>query len=987
MKSRLEQLEDLLSQSISILEQEDSAESQSELDRLLMHSPELAPRVRKALDRLGLLGLVGPLPEEDSPFPDRLGDFERGTPLGGGGMGMVFRARQRSLDREVALKLIRPEQALLPRARERFRREASTVAGMNHPGIIKVHAFGEQKGVPYIAMDLIHGCTLAEALDVLKGENPNNLKGSDLHRAIREATQRRFPEETLPTENPPGIYQGSWIDACLAIIKAAGKALAYTHRQGLVHRDVKPSNLMLTPEGQILLFDFGLTSTQHESTLTRSGSPLGSPAYMAPELLGGKVADERADIYGLGVSLYEILTLERPFQASSLAGLQKHILDGSPLPPRKHNPKIPKDLETVCLHAMDPDPLHRYPSMEAFVEDLERLERSETIRAKKTSPLLRFLRWRKRHPALSTSLLFLALIGVGTPTSLWLSQRNANLKITAARDLAEKNLEMALSAVEQFLASWGRNEIQENPILEGVGKDLLERGVRLYSNYLQETAGDPRVLGRRGKAGVVLADLYLRQGRTKKAKASIDRALRAFAKIPDKKEWRPSAANGRITLARILRMDHQGKQAKIELGKALALLDRSPPSQEAAIIRGNAYAELGALALGTGDARIAEKNYEEYHRIFAELGKTSSRFKTEEGQALHRLGLVAAQLGNRKKATLRFEKAKTIFQALHQETPWNFANRILLSETLTQLAQLEGWGRESKKARRDFEEARELLLGLHGDFPKTLELMNRLARVLSKEAFFLSTFGDNKLGLQRFQEADKTFKEMGDALLENPRFTEDLLSHRARYGNHLIQTNNLEEANALYQDTLQFVDPIKTRSLSRERSFQERSILSKIQTTFAILLRRQGHLKEAEALATKVRDTRQALLQDHPEDAGLMAALGTALHNLANIRRQRGHPEDALHLLQQAIIWKRRALRKTPHSHGRAHSLGLSLQDLALDCRKAGRKEEAKKYIDEAVQMQKRATTLRSKNRRYRHWLKAAQTLQTQLNTPPHHSK
>ncbi len=976
MTSKREQLEELLCQSIAILEQEDSSASQADLDQLLSSSPELAPKVRQALDRLGLLGLVGPLPEEDTPLPDRLGDFERGTPLGGGGMGLVFRARQCSLDREVALKLIRPEQALLPRARERFRREASAVAGMSHPGIIKVHAFGEQKGVPYIAMDLIHGCTLAEALEVLKGENPANLKGADLHRALLEATQKRFPREPLPQGSLPQIYQGSWIEASQAIIKSAGKALAYTHRQGLVHRDVKPSNLMLTPDGQVLLFDFGLTSGRHESSLTRTGSPLGSPAYMAPELLRGKEADERADIYGLGISLYELLTLERPFQASSLASLQKQIVDASPLPPRSRNSKIPKDLETVCLHAMDPDPLHRYPSMDAFVKDLERLEQSETILAKRPSPLLRLLRWRSRHPALSTALFFLALIGVGTPTSLWISQRNANLKITAARDLAERNLEMALSSVEQFLASWGRNEVQENPVLEGVGKELLERGVRIYSDYLKETAGDPRVLGRRGKAGVVLADLYLRQGRIKEAKVTLGQALQAFAKIPDKKEWRPAAASGRITLARILRIEGQGQEAKTELASAMDLLDQSPATQETSILRGNVYAERGALALGSGDAHTAEKNYEAFHRIFADLGKKSARFKTEEGQALHRLGLVAAQLGKRKEATQRFEKAKEIFEALHKGTPWNFATRILLSETLAQLGQLEGWGKKGAKARRDFEGARELLLGLKADFPQNLELKNRLARVLSKEGFFLSTLGDNKLGLQRFKEADKEFQEMGAALLANHRFAEDLLSHRARYGNLLLQTGDLKGAKALYRDTLRFADP-----LSPLRSFRERSILSKLQNTFAILLRRQGKLKEAETLATQVRDTRQALLKDHPEDPGLMAGLGTALHNLANIRRQQGHPEDAITLLQQAISWKRRALGDTPLSHGRAHSLGLSLQDLALDLSKIGRLDEAKKAVDEAVTMQQRAVQLRPKNRRYRGWLQAAQKLQKQLST------
>jgi serine/threonine protein kinase len=973
MSHQRKQLEELLCQSIEILENEDCIESKTILDNLLEDHQDLAPQIRKALDRLGLLGLVGPLPKEEANLPENLGEFERGTPLGGGGMGLVFRAHQPSLDREVALKLIRPEQALLPRARERFRREASTIASMSHPGIIKVHAFGEQQGVPFIAMDLIHGCTLAEALEVLKGKKPGELRGKDLFLAIQEATLKRFPEKHFSEgeETLPEIYQSSWVRACQGIIKAAGKALAYTHRQGLVHRDVKPSNLMLTADGQVLLFDFGLTSTPHDSSLTRSGSPLGSPAYMAPEIIRGKEADVRADIYGLGISLFEILTLERPFHAPSLASLQHHILDAAPLPPRKFNPKIPKDLETVCLHAMDPDSLHRYPSMDAFVEDLERLERNETILAKRPSPLLRLLRWRKRHPTLSTAFFFLALIGVGTPTSLWLSQRSANLKIMSARDLAEKNLEMALSAVEQFLASWGRNQIQNNPLLEDIGKKLLERGVNLYSHYLEETSSDPRVLGRRGKAGVVLSDLYLRQGKLTQAKAAIQEALRAFDQIPQAKEWRLSEASGRITYSRILRKENHIEPAKKELRKALALLPDQDLSKEQLALRGSAFGDLGAIAFDSSELRLAEKNYKIYQQIFTHLERYDPKFRIEKGLALHRLGLVARQLGKRQEAIQRFEETTSLFKKLHKEIPWEFNIRIQLAETLLQLGRLKGWGREKKASKQIFEESRRLLLELKKDFPKNLDIKNRLGQALSMEASFLETAGEDQLALQRYEEANKEYSEMGSALFKNHNFLTGLLSHRARYGFLLTQKRKLKEASDLLKETLSIAE-----SSIQEVGFREKSIISKIQMTLAILLRRQGILGEAEKMGLQVIETRKALLQIHPKNKGLMTSLGIAFHNLANIRRERGHPQEAIRLIQQAIRWKRPALKNPPSSHGRAHSLGLSLQDLSLDLYKQGRHEEAIKSIKEAVQLHQRAFLLRPQNPRYRGWLDEAKKLQ-----------
>src|SRR5262245_14455379 len=251
------------------------AEQRDAIEQACAEHPDVAAELRA---RVAFLSGIGLGPESAPDVPERLGEFRLLERLGGGGMGVVHRAEQGSLGRIVALKLVRPELLFFSGARDRFRREIETIARLHHPGIVQVFVAGEDRGVPWFAMELVEGCSLAEVLASLSVRAPESLSGSDLLRVVRERTK------TAETAAPPlPAFTRSWTAACVEITRQVAEALDHAHAQGIVHRDVKPSNVLLTPDGRARLVDFGLTSSVQDERITRSGAQVGTLHYMSPQ--------------------------------------------------------------------------------------------------------------------------------------------------------------------------------------------------------------------------------------------------------------------------------------------------------------------------------------------------------------------------------------------------------------------------------------------------------------------------------------------------------------------------------------------------------------------------------------------------------------------------------------------------------------------------------------------------------------------------------
>jgi len=443
------------------------------LERACAEHPELAESLRARVESLRELGLVGDLVEGPG---GRVGEFRLLERVGSGGMGVVYRARQASLDREVALKLIRPELLFDDETRERFARETSVVARLQHPGIVPIYTVGERGDQPWYAMELVVGCSLAEALREFSGRSVDELSGEDLRDAVCERSSSPRPAGLAP------LFAGSWVESSLRVVRQAAEALAHAHQRGVLHRDVKASNLMLTPTGRVMLLDFGLSHVEGDDSLTRSGDRVGSVPYMPPELLrdGPRAVDRRSDVYGLGVILYELLTLHRPFAAEGVTELMAAILEGRPPRPSSYSPGLSWEQETVCLAALELDPRRRYATADDLARDLENVLERRPIQARRASSALALRRLVQRRPGAAAAVLLAVLMAVLLPTVIaFLSLREAR-NVGAALEKADEHRERALRAVDRMLYDVANARLAHVPQAHELRQNLYEDARELF---------------------------------------------------------------------------------------------------------------------------------------------------------------------------------------------------------------------------------------------------------------------------------------------------------------------------------------------------------------------------------------------------------------------------------------------------------------------------------------------------------------------------
>ncbi len=428
--------------------------------------------------------------------PRCLGDFEIIRELGRGGMGVVYEAQQVSLKRKVALKVLSAQLGLTSQAVVRFRREAEAAAKLHHTNIVPIYAIGEQDGTHFYAMELIEGPSLNIVIEALREGDSEARSGSSGATSALPAwvmdtvsgaalagpeaepeAQARNPVSTADgTRTTDGSTllrsAGGYFDTIARLIAEVADGLDYAHRQGVIHRDIKPSNLLLSPAERLSINDFGLARVLEQPGMTVTGDFLGTPRYMSPEQIaaGRAPLDHRTDIYSLGATLYELLTLEPPFPGERREQLIAQIIGKDPVPPRRSNRKIPVDLETICLKALEKDPDRRYPTAGQMAEDLRRYVNRFAISARRAGPLARTIKWVRRRPAmaaLAAAVLVLVGVAAGLAYHSRLSAQQARIAVQQTREVeGQRKLDQAVEAV--LCGQWQKVE----PLLdqaEGLG--------------------------------------------------------------------------------------------------------------------------------------------------------------------------------------------------------------------------------------------------------------------------------------------------------------------------------------------------------------------------------------------------------------------------------------------------------------------------------------------------------------------------------------
>jgi serine/threonine-protein kinase len=682
-------------------------------------------------------------------------------PLGRGGMGLVYRARQVRLGRVVALKMIRGGAHAEPRDLARFRTEAEAVARLQHPHIVSIFEVGEVDGWAYFALELLAGGSLA-----------------------RQLAGR--PQPAGPSAQ---------------LVETLARAMAYAHAQGIVHRDLKPANVLLAADGTPKISDFGLAkrldpepSSHHDRTPT--GEVVGTPSYMAPEQTWGRsgAVGPAADVYALGAILYECLTGRPPFQAATPLDTLQQVRSDDPVPPRRLVPSVPRDLDTVCRKCLQKEPSRRYPSADALADDLQRFLAGEPVRARPAAAWERTTRWARRRPALAAfvgtsaaAVISLATFGVwhvvqlqGYNAELRAERNNAERlrelaqtkeaealkqkdKAEAQWERAEANFKSALAAVVQLLARVKDDSLAHEPRMELLRRRLVEDALQFCQDFLKQKGDAPAV---RHETAIIyrhMGDIQKQLGVHAAAEEAYGAAVRLFEGLADEFPQRPAYRHELVAcysnLGSLLADTPRRKEAEDLFRRALtsqqALADESPGSPGYRSDLAGGYYNLGTLLIKSGRPGEGENALRRalYHwRCLTEEHPQDASYRQDVGRVQSTLAALLYLTDRPQEAEPTFRKALALQQELVNEFPRVPAYRQELAGSHNGMAGVLFETDRLPEAEAEFRRAMALQQSLTEDFPRVPSYRQELAASHCNLGRVLAKMG-------RHREAERVFHE------------------------------------------------------------------------------------------------------------------------------------------------------------------------------------------------------------------------------------
>ncbi len=768
--------------------------------------------------------------------------------IGRGSMGVVYQAWHHHLRRHVALKMIHPTRAMEPQAQERFRSEAEAMARLQHPHIVQIYDVGEQDGRFYFAMEFVDGITL----------------------------ERRLANGPLPSRQ------------AARLVEMLARAIHHAHARGVIHRDLKPANILLerdSPNSQVVglncpkITDFGLARQLDDQSgyPTDTGMIIGTPSYMAPEQATGRgrKIQRTADVYALGALLYALLTGRPPFLAETPLETLRQVESEEPLPPTRLQPKVPRDLGTVCLKCLEKGPNRRYESAEALADDLGRHLRGEAIWARPVGVLERFGRWCRRNPAVASLAVALVLVVAGAFAGIgdqWRRTEAAHRDAVAARYDAEASDSQTQQLFSEILQSTPLLPVQFDAVSRAPRIELLRKAETHSENSLRNRPGDSGLRIALTKVRGGLATLYLVRGQV----AEADACLQAARGL-----WEPPA----------LQDPHQ-HDSKVWLATA------------------NAWE--GYLAGRRGQYVRAMRAYERAHLLWQDLTDEYPDdlvLGQQEAESYWCMLNLISTSPARKDTLPLLEENRVLLTSLVREAPSNTIHRNRLALTWLLLAETHQSDFEEPKAIPCWQRAHELYSRLAAERPDDLLVNLSLGRccyrllrdqlddpyyreavaLYEKEGTRLATLVD------QHPEADW----LRDALLEN--YCTLALCH--------WQTGHATLGEQVIQDRVR-------RLIAQPREYTIRSThdLSLLKTLIHLgIALREGHQREAAlALAREagVLADRYAMMPWH--DLWFRHWLLSQTIPLAALLRQLGAPAEALRLAEQSRSLSQELCRTEP---------------------------------------------------------------------------
>jgi serine/threonine protein kinase/tetratricopeptide (TPR) repeat protein len=850
--------------------------------------------------------------------------------LGRGGMGVVYRARQTGLDRLVALKMILAGAHAGPEERARFQSEARATARLRHPHIVQIHEVGEHDGLPFFSLEFVDGGSLGQRL----GGKP------------------------LPPR------------PAARLVETLARAVYAAHQQGILHRDLKPANILLQRKSEApnpkseqetgavadfgfrisdlefrisdfepKITDFGLAKRLDvEKGQTQSGAIVGTPSYMAPEQAGGhtRQVGAAADVHALGAILYELLTGRPPFNAATPLETVFQVIRQEPVPPRRFQPAVPRDLETICLKCLQKEPAKRYPSAEGLADDLRRFAEGRPIAARPVGRAERLWRWCRRNPLPAALAAVLALVlagGLAGLTALWLEAsgqrdraRTERDAAASARDEARQNFDLAKKAVdESFLVAKDQPLLQQEE-LRPVRRLLLEKALPFYEGLRARRQSDAGIREELATTNFRLAYIHRVIGRKADALRAYQTALdlydRLAARHPDVGRYQRLLASTYHDLALLQNELGRPRAARASMEKARAigerLVARHPGVGQYQAALASTHDHLGAFQRVAGERKAARRSFGRAREIAEPLvarHPNVADYQSRLGSICINLGLLQGQLGERGTAEGSFERARDIFQKLAARHPEvsKYQQNLAMAHVCLGFRQLD-LGKQSA-ALRSLEQARDLREGLAARHPDVVGHQRALVALYGDMADLYRDLGQPATARKSLERA----REIGEQLTARHP---DVPGHWGTLGRCYHNLGYLEQMQGHRTAARQWF--ARARDLYERLAARHPEVddyQDKLAAAYSNLGAIQNELREPAARQSleRARDLYEGLAARHRAALNFRVDLAATYCNLGIAISATGEPQESLASYAKAIRLLEAVVRREPrHPFARA---------------------------------------------------------------------
>jgi serine/threonine-protein kinase len=896
-----------------------------------------------------------------------------------GGLGAVFVALDTELHREVALKQMLDHHADDASSRQRFLVEAEVTGGLEHPGIVPVYGLGTYgDGRPYYAMRLIRGDSLKEAIDHFHGEPARVSAGSpgEPGRVSARSSSPRKPRGadaarlSSPKSTPLALRKllRRFLDVC--------NAIDYAHSRGVLHRDIKPGNIIVGKYGETLVVDWGLAkalgrsepgsgertlvpSSVSGSAETLPGSALGTPAYMSPEQAAGDLdrLGPRSDVYSLGATLYCLLTGKPPFEGDHVGEVLRKVQRGEFRPQRAVDPAIDRALEAVCLKAMSLRAEDRYPTPKALSEDIERWMADEPVAAWREPVGRRARRWARRH---RTSVAAAAVLLVAAVAALAIG----TVLVDRQRRRAEENFQIARQAVDDMYTQVAERWLEAEPLMESLQREFLEKALAFYERFAREPGRDPAVRREAARAARRVGGIHLRLERPREAESAFRRSLEilgeSLAEAPDDTLSRADLARSHERLGSLMQEAGRFAEAEAVYRRGLALVEPLAADRARTTEVAEQGAEVGArlasLLLESGRPEEAES----HSRRALDIRERRAAESPGEGERRERLANTLGGLGALLVDTSRAAEAEPLLRrsiglyedltARDPKHPMFWYYRFYPEQYLSMVLRDTGRADEAQQLMAQVVARFERLAA---DSPAIPRLRERLARGYNQQGLIAQA-------MSRLPEAERAFRR--ELAVFEGLVRAAPTSHDYRYGvgfSHQILGRTLaglgrwSEAEAEDRAAVAAFE-LLTADMPEVPNY--RLDLGGSLENLAIVFEKTGRPNEAEATYRRALGVQEELTATVPRMSRPWHSLSWLLWSLCRLHEQTGRPADPGPLLRRILTLAEAAVAKEPDRFDLLMFLGVTLGSLGDVALARGDAAEARRDQQQAVDRLRRAS-------------------------------